>query len=482
MGKSYYNFEFNEANFQQQKDVISNLINNNAGKNICFAKELPLCIYPEKQNIIDGEIVLSDKNILINHNMLYGVKYQAINKKLARSPYLSRDCKNCGSFKNFSCRGLLNSEFLKVRDKIIAKRSLIEYNAIKHEFENGILALSSSCDFNCKFCCKSQKYTPELIHIKNQLKIPEIKHFIHYLTDLELLYDIMHMKCSPGDTMFSGNKNLLDILKLVQLFTNTFTITTGVFDLSEEIVDFLSGNNKFKLNMSLHTIDDQLRKSLMNSTKESNILESLNKIINSDINFALQIVPLKETIESGDLKKTIEFLSSKNLKPLMLDNFYHDKMTQEIKENLTYGNKKLKQYLQENNLYDKVFMQFEVYFDFFPSFLKKLNNFVHSIPSDQRILLLSPISSYSKIKTEISKFDNVSIELVRSSPMRLKPEISALLTIDDYTKVLSQYNNDYDILVVAMNSFNDKFEDINTENLNQLASKIDMSEKQIYLF
>ena len=170
----YEFFSFNEINFSSEKKRLLGFLDN--GGNIQSLKPFPPCVLKNNTGIVlvDKEIVLSQKDFLVNHNLFFGKEYVKINKAFKNSPYISATCKKCKYFKNLFCRGLFNNKFLNDQGRIIEARGQRQYYALAVEYSYGKLICSSRCNFNCYFCGQEkEKIRPFSVFVEPELSVKD---------------------------------------------------------------------------------------------------------------------------------------------------------------------------------------------------------------------------------------------------------------------------------------------------------------------
>ncbi|MBF0485605.1 MAG: radical SAM protein [Candidatus Omnitrophica bacterium] len=188
------------------------------------------------------------------------------------------------------------------------------YEAFKKDFQNGIITLGDVCSANCFFC--SQKWNPPhvLKHLNRMLTLEEIEHFMdRHLKSPAWIGSAIHV--NSGE--FFCHPHVMDVLKLLvqkkRVECNNMITFTNAMELTEEKLEIIKELN-LCLHVSLHTTNISHRTKIMGGTqkKHQNAIATLSLLKKYKIHHLILLVPLKQSITSGDFEATVRNLTEIN--------------------------------------------------------------------------------------------------------------------------------------------------------------------------
>jgi len=364
------------------------------------------------------------------------------------------------------CRGLFNDKFLKQKEKIVKKLDEEKYIAIKSDYENGCFVFGSICKNLCSFCF--DKYLPN--HIIR--KIPflskyEIIHFLHYLS-LKISHIGTSFHCGSGE--FFDHPNSFEILQYIPPFlkNGSFIFTNGI-NLNNKNLGLIKEKN-LKLGLSVNTIDDEIRKKIMGYLKDIKLIDIIKEIERHNIKYISWLIPMKSLIESGNFKRTVEYLVKKTKTQEIIvhkpgiTNF----LREDIKFDLNIDTKLVKKEILKMDLLNK---KINLEFDYD-------EKTIFSIVNSVRILILSSNKKYLVLSPELTYNYFSTLDDTNTSVIKVKSTIgfnrvpACLLTINDYNKSVDKFNEEYDVIVLSRASFDVNFDDFTLKNINVLYNEL----------
>ena len=463
-------FNFFEDSFEEElnkfKDIIKNL--NNSNVHYSSLKNFPPCIIDKIISKADSNtLYLSRSNAILNNNLYFGENFKSLNRLFLRSPFISNKCKNCIHFKKNICRGLLNKKFLEKKEQIIKKIGLKRYNAVKSDYENGLFVFGSVCNNSCRFCV--DKFAPEEV-VK---KIPflseyDIIHFLHYLSK-KIQWVGTSYHCASGE--FFDHPKFFKIMEFLPFFMSSKSwLFTNCISLDEDMLKIIKKKN-LKLIFSIHTLNDDIRKRIMNYKEIFKIKDKLKLVDKYNIRYECWFVPLKFLIKSGDTDNSLNYLVNfTNTRKISFSTSSPSKyIPEEMKKELLVDNSlvnKLMRYNHKINYVDNGAKDIHNHKSEDNSF-KKIADHIKKICNDKGLLVLAPKRSFDIFKKEFRNNINIEIRKVNSF-LGENIDISGVLTVKDYVEVIQKSNPGYDYIIIPKNSFDINLDDFMLNSINEI--------------
>ena len=468
----FFKFDFFESNFDSKKKELNQYLEECKGKvELMFLKSFPPCIADIRKS--ESEYIeLSQKKKAVSNNLYYGEEFVKINKLFKNSPFISDRCTKCLQFKKYSCRGLPNENFLSKRDEIIGRIGEDTYLGLREDYENNLLTVGSVCNNNCIFCYA--KTVPDHIYKRvPPLLLNEIMHFLHYFSGKVNVAGVGFYVSSRSD--FFSHPNYGEILPLLKYFCDKHSrLVTSGNQLDEELVKKIKGIN-FVLCVSIHTVDMKLRQKLMGYKDDFDIKKAIDLLEKHNIRYIPYLLPLRSTLASGQLRKTVEYLMGRSPQKIYINKGGVSKWTPpESREKILIDTEEVLSNLEGID-FDKNNIEIEgrVFKRGVDYYVKKISAICSH--EDETYLVLVPQGSYPHFKKLSS--DNIKVKPV-SSILGFEPVVGAVLTVEDYQKV-AQAEKDYDTIILPRSSLNLNLNDLRLRNINNLWGL--WKEKRIYL-
>lgn len=459
-------------NFKKERDRLIKLLHYAKDNSVTVRsmREFPPCFLDDcKLALIKtSEIILSDRDFILNNVFFYGKQFVEINKRFKNSPYICKECRSCKQNKNFFCRGLFNKRFVDFKNRIIKERTDNHYISIMSEYMDGVMGHGSRCNNNC-FYCRGIMNSKGAVYIEPDLSLQEIQHFLHYIPKKGVQSIVFSNRCIPGEPFLC--EDIYSTLSLANLFSlGSISISTNGNLLDDKLLNYLVKLG-ISIRVSLNTVNDEIRKKIMGYDHEMNIKEFLKKILLLKNKLSISIMPLKSNIESGDFIETIRYLKKYGLNPLINKNACYQFASEEVYSDLIYDDNYLRSILHDSGLYDDVTLLADQSEKSLNNFLMFFKDYINKFNDNTKILVIAPPVSASKIKEILYDSSNILIKEAHSS-LGIIPTISSTLVIEDYLSILDHVDCDFDNVILPRASFDILLNDLNNNNINKLVSKV----------
>lgn len=474
MDQIFYKFKFDEENFHNECHRLSNFLAlaEKLSTKITSLKQFPPCIpnISSASKMHGTYIKASNSSVIITNNLFFGDEYIKVNRLFSESPYISEKCQYCEHFKSFRCRGLMNKDFCRTKEKITHRIGDDNYKAVKSDYDSGIVITGSHCSRKCIFCF--DRYIPNtILRVIPFITKEEVYHFLHYIPNpVEFLGSSYH--CRSGE--ISESPHFHDFLPLILSFsTSLFWITNGS-GLTGDTIGLLKSHN-IVISLSAITFDTHWMKHVMNQNHDDNVINKIHLIRNNGISYQVNFVPLKCLIESGDIFKSFDKLfaidpecliriqmpsSCKYFTKEMQKELHFD--YNEFKNNIRklYPNRKITfsdEYDANSRLESPEFQA--------KSFSKIESNIKKICSNKKKHLLLCPERTYDFLKG-LSSVNIKTIKVISS--LGYTNPCAGVLRIEDYISAINKEKDTFDIIILPRSSFDVNLNDFSLSNVNNL--------------
>jgi len=348
------------------------------------------------------------------------------------------------------------------------------YAAYKKDFQSGRITVGNVCSADCFFC--SQKWNPAGVikDLKRFLTMEEVKHFTNlYLGRVTLIGGAFHT--NSGE--FFLHPDAAEILELLaaknKLPSNTQIFTNGM-DLTLEHIKVIK---KLKLNLclSLNTASITAREKIMGSGygKHKNAVDSIYALDKYDVNYRVWIVPLRKSINNGDLASTIRYLKKSKVKLISLHSPGYTKYTPSvIAKELAITDKELFDFILLMKQKYNVNVDFDRYSlaakfkNIFQMLYNLSKNGKHLNKKSKLFLCSETAKDILPLVLMKKGFHNYKIKVVKSKVFGGNIDCAGLLLVKDYISAVKEFlrikqNGKPDVIILPSVSF-----DINGEDLS----------------
>jgi len=412
-----------------------------------------------------GVLKLDNKSTVVTNNLYFGSQYIKINKCFKNSPFISKKCRACMHYKKFVCRGLLNIKFLEKKEEILERYGKENYHAIRSDYENGMFLYGSQCSEVCRFCL--DKYLPNgVIRPAPTLTCYEVSHFLHYLPDFISMVGCTY-HCKSGE-FFESHHSMEIFRNFLQFFFvkgPNMMITNGK-RLTKDKLDVIKESRiskRINIGISVNTFNEKIRKSLC--LPDVNYKEKIAMLKESGLTYNVSLVPLKTTVESGDIFKTFHEIYNIDENCTIRMQFPEPNkfLESDIIEEMNFDYESLKRRIK-SQFPDKQFIIIDELDQADPGLIKKVFSKIKEFCSgNKKYLMLCPDRTYPLLSGMSS--DSVIIKHVKSS-LGFTNTCSGLLLIRDYISAIDE--KDYDFVLLPKNALTANFEDFSLDNINSL--------------
>ncbi|MBS3811846.1 MAG: DUF512 domain-containing protein [Halanaerobiales bacterium] len=173
------------------------------------------------------------------------------------------------------------------------QKSQREYYLYKSVQEDNILPLTSKCNLSCIFCSHNQNPPGVEIISMGDLSLDKAVELINFLNpDKPIVIGESATKIIEGEPLLHPKK--IKILKAIRKkYENTeIKITTNGLLIDQEFINFIKNNKKITLNISVNYIEDSLRKEVMGKQVGPPILDIINEISQTGVDYHFSTVAL----------------------------------------------------------------------------------------------------------------------------------------------------------------------------------------------
>lgn len=457
-------FNFYETNFKKEKLKFDNYISNFNSHNVSSAifANFPPCVTMNGGSQNHKMFILSKSRVLLSNNLCFGEQYKDLNVLFQKSQFISITCKQCVHFKKNVCRGLLNNKYLTKKEEIIKKIGFTKYNAIKSDYENGLFVFGSVCKNSCKFCV--DKFTPNKFIKKIPfLSVSEIIHFLHYLPKrIDWIGTSYH--CASGE--FFDHPKFFEIMNFLPKFMSNkaFIFTNGIHFNKKQIK--LIKQKKVELVLSVHTLNDRIRRNIMGYKHSVNIKKQIKLLDIVGVSYSCCFVPLNFLINSKDTEASLNYLVKfTNTSRVGFSRSMPTKYSlKSFKNELLVDEAVISKLMRYN---DKISPASHLSMKPEPIRLPAIINKLTILSKTKRLLVLSPLISFKKLKTRFKYNSRIHVRLVPSF-LGEHINIAGVLTVKDYISVIKSFNFEYDYVILPKNSFDSNLDDFTLVNINHL--------------
>ncbi|MFC1517773.1 radical SAM protein [Candidatus Margulisiibacteriota bacterium] len=480
----YHYMDLNEKDLKQQFIILNEFLTHCVQNKIkfTFLKPMPPCFSKHVSNIkkaVRWNNILAKDNVLINHNLYYSPnrKFYTYDKQNA-----AKLCHKCTHWRKKHCKGIPGRSFISFKNSFIKKHGAKVYQALRTDYENGVIVTGGKCFSNCKYCY--ERYIPDSIlpRIK-PLTIQEIKHFLFYKSKPASLTGVAHHS-KGGD--FFGHPDYKRIIKEIikpPYVDHRSEILTNASFLDLDSIDFLAKySSRISLYISVNSLNENIRNSLLNKhtsdhfsikdillvLKEKKLLAGINNIYTNQT-------------KKEELHKLIAW--SKDLDPHIQINFsrpgYNKYMPEQMHTmlNINFKDMLLNIYPLKKIRDKNITIDFDLPFDYF-NFERNIHNGFRKriIPlkklSGQSILCLHTKNVSPFLKKD--KYNhNIIFQEILPHTLGGNNDAAGHITIEDYLYVLKKYkkkyiNNDIDCIAINKDTLDHNLRDLQGNDLNSI--------------
>ncbi len=184
---------------------------------------------------------------------------------------------------------------------------------------NNILPVTGKCNLSCVFC--SHRYNPSEAHVYDLPPLP-MEQLIRLIDGLDPSLKIVigesATRLREGEPF--SHPHILEILKILrERFPGTpLQITTNGSLLTPTIVQQLSRMQPLELILSANSSSEKGRRLLMGDSKPGRIIDLINDLSLSNINFHGSVVAMPNLVGWDDIEETLRFLELKGARTIRI--------------------------------------------------------------------------------------------------------------------------------------------------------------------
>jgi len=355
------------------------------------------------------------------------------------------------------------------------------FEAYKSDFQNGWVNVGNICDADCLFC--SQKWNPPGVtkDLKRLLTMDEIKD----LTEKSGIQKIGLINAGGRHTnngeffIHPQAIEILDFFKTKDMLTEYTKIFTNGMNVSEEHIKFIKKLN-IGFSISLNSANVTIRKKIMGNSyaKNKNAIDMIGMLEKYDLDYQLFFVPLRSTLDNGDLENSIKFIKDTKAETIAIFRPGYTKLTPEpIAKELSIDDKELLEFASSMNERYKVkifvvsFSQTEIQ----SKLLSLIENFLNTkndlITKRKLFLCSESVKDIFPLVLETLKIPNSEIKVVNSGVFGGSVSSAGLLLVEDYICAVDEFLKEEgkrkpECLILPGVSF-----DINKEDISMISYK-----------
>lgn len=175
-------------------------------------------------------------------------------------------------------------------------------------YRTNILPVISACNTSCVFCSHKQNPQEVEVYKLDKLNLEEFKEIIEFLSpDRKIIIGESATRIIEGEPLL--HKNFIEIVEMVRSkYKNShIQVTTNGILLDENLVKRLSELGGIELNVSVNSIEDEKRMSILGLKKPDNIKGKIS-LLKGKINYSASAVFDTNFMGFEDLEEMVAFL------------------------------------------------------------------------------------------------------------------------------------------------------------------------------